>query len=122
MTMSEIIGPVCPECKKAYLRWVLPHRCTRGAWQCPSCLCVVTEGIAPPEFDPYAPKVRLYEAGREPDEDSVYQWVRELTDDQMKAAFENIGFDFSCGACAEIFFTGATFSNNHTCKRHNQAF
>jgi len=37
--------------------------------------------------------------------------------DEIIAACENIGYDLSCGACAELFFTGACFHDHEdNCK------
>ncbi len=39
-----------------------------------------------------------------------------LTDEQLAAALKNIGYDVTCGACAEVFFTGMTIhEHDDTC-------
>jgi hypothetical protein len=36
-----------------------------------------------------------------------------LTDDEVVIACENIGYDLTCGACAERFFTGGSWGSEH---------
>lgn len=41
-----------------------------------------------------------------------------LTDEQLVAAFKNIGIDITCGGCACVFFTGQ--GANHTCDKYKE--
>lgn len=46
---------------------------------------------------------------------TVYDNIRELSDEQLKQALENVGLDVTCGACMGIFFTSFNEAD-HTCK------
>lgn len=35
-----------------------------------------------------------------------------LTADEIESACKNIGYDMSCGRCAEVFYTGATMAQH----------
>lgn len=39
-----------------------------------------------------------------------------LTHAEIVVACRNVGVDLSCDACAAIFYTGATFSEKHSCR------
>ncbi len=36
--------------------------------------------------------------------------------EHLKVSLKNVGVDIECGACAEVFYTGAT-TNEHTCSK-----
>ncbi len=52
----------------------------------------------------------------------VFEERVEISFDDLKQACKNIGFDLSCGACAEVFFTGSS-SHSHadSCATHSEA-
>lgn len=86
--------------------WVVFESAQRGKLHCPSCEKFVNVTTEDPEE----------ESMDESDHDGDKGCMSEpcgLSHQELEQACRNIGFDLTCGACAERFFTGGSWSGEH---------
>jgi hypothetical protein len=76
------------------------------------------ERLLTPGTDDRQPNRRAIEVAREISEVRnklirASQEAVRMTEDEAVIACENIGYDLTCGACAERFFTGGSWGSEH---------